>query len=80
MPTRGVFPMRWGCCTQALVYPRDQCPQLVQWIREKDKVSIDVMVESYADEKRLERLAIEPQLMQHAGVRIYGQYEYYIGI
>jgi hypothetical protein len=68
MPTRGVFPMRWGCCTQAMVYPRDQVPPLVEWIHEKDKVSIDVMVERYADEKRLERLAIAPQLMQQVGL------------
>jgi hypothetical protein len=68
MPTRGVFPMRWGCCTQALVFPRNQVPPLAQWIRERDKVSIDVMIERYADEKRLERLAIAPQLMQHVGL------------
>lgn len=68
MPTRGFFPMRWGCCTQAMVYPRDQVPPLVEWIHERDKVSIDVMIERYADEKRLERLAIAPQLMQHVGL------------
>ena len=65
MPTRGVFPIRWGCYTQAMVYPRDQVPLLVEWIYKRDKVNIDIMVERYTDKKRLERLAITPQLIQH---------------
>jgi hypothetical protein len=54
-PLRGVFSMnKYGCCTQALVFPRGQVLELTKWFEGRVKVSTDVMIDDYADERRLE--------------------------
>ena len=74
-PPKGVFVMnRYGCCTQALIFPRDRVPPMVKWFRDwstvlnRAYISTDVMIDYYADEQGMDRLALGPQLLQHVGL------------
>jgi hypothetical protein len=68
-PPKGVVSMnKYGCCTQALVFPRDEVPGLVAHLREKGSGQTDTMIEEYADANGKERLALGPQLVQHVGL------------
>lgn len=71
-PPRGVFVMnRYGCCSQALIFPRTQVEGMKNWFQAKGRqmVSTDVMIDAYADEKGFERWSYAPQLVQHVGLR-----------
>jgi hypothetical protein len=68
-PPRGVFRMnKYGCCTQALVFPRHEVPGLVALLRGMGAGQTDTMIEEYADANGKERLALGPQLVQHVGL------------
>jgi hypothetical protein len=58
-----------GCCTQELVFPREQVPALMARLQEKKNGQMDSMIEEYADQTRLTRLALAPQQLQHVGLR-----------
>lgn len=59
---------KYGCCTQALVFPRSQIPGLVVYLKQEGSGQTDIMIEEYADAKEKERLALGPQLVQHVGL------------
>ncbi len=68
-PTKGVVEMNTkGCCAQALVYPRNQVPALIDHIREVARGPTDLVIEKYANKAELARYAIVPQLVQHVGL------------
>ncbi|KAF2219286.1 hypothetical protein BDZ85DRAFT_225084, partial [Elsinoe ampelina] len=68
-PLRGVVPMdKWGCCTQALVFPRYQVESMVNFLRERGSGQTDALIEEYADRSGLGRWALAPQVVQHVGV------------
>ncbi|TVY43147.1 hypothetical protein LSUB1_G001318 [Lachnellula subtilissima] len=68
-PPNGVFKMnKFGCCTQALIFPRTQVPELTSYLREIGTGQTDTMIENYADERGKQRLALRPQLVQHVGL------------
>lgn len=68
-PLRGVIKMnQYGCCTQAMVFPRDQVPALVEFLEERNNGQTDSMIEEYADMTGLDRFALAPQVVQHVGV------------
>lgn len=47
----GVQPMnQFGCCSQALVFPRHQIPSLIGFYRERRIGFVDVLTEEFADE------------------------------
>ena len=58
-----------GCCTQALVFPRQQIPPMIEWMRMKKHGQTDSMIEEYADIKGLDRYALFPQAVQHVGLQ-----------
>ncbi|KXS94684.1 hypothetical protein AC578_10363 [Pseudocercospora eumusae] len=66
----GLHPMdQSGCCSQALLYPRDQVPGLIRRF-EQDLSGIkpvDALIETYADETGLKRWAVVPCPFQHVG-------------
>ncbi len=46
-----VYKLNWGgCCSQALLYPRNQVPALVEYLRRVKSGQTDMMVEDYAGE------------------------------
>lgn len=68
-PIRGVITMNvHGCCTQALVFPKEEIPALVNYLSGVGHGQTDTMIEDYADKTGKQRLALGPQLVQHVGL------------
>lgn len=69
-PVNSVFKMnKNGCCSQALLFPRSQVPELSSYLRERGAGQTDMIIEDYASERGKQRLAIRPQLVQHIGTQ-----------
>jgi hypothetical protein len=69
-PRNGVFKMKkFGCCTQALVFPRGQIQELSIYLKQIGIGQTDTMIENYSDERGKQRLALRPQLAQHVGLQ-----------
>ncbi|GAM35627.1 hypothetical protein TCE0_017r04105 [Talaromyces pinophilus] len=69
-PMRGVVEMnKYGCCTQAMIFPRDQVPNLVNFLRDRNGGQTDSLIEEYADAEDLRRFALAPPQVQHVGIR-----------
>jgi hypothetical protein len=67
MPT-GVHEMpRFGCCSQALVFPTFKAQQLVAYFKERHIGYTDVLIEEFANERDELRFALTPSVVQHAG-------------
>ncbi|KAF1850046.1 uncharacterized protein K460DRAFT_400132 [Cucurbitaria berberidis CBS 394.84] len=64
----GVHEMsRFGCCSQAFVFPRQKAIELVDYF-EKSRIGfVDVLIEKFADERRELRFALTPSVVQHVG-------------
>ncbi|RAH78318.1 hypothetical protein BO86DRAFT_450381 [Aspergillus japonicus CBS 114.51] len=70
MPLSGVVEMNaHGCCTQGLVFPRDQVDALIAHLTEVKAGQTDSIIEEYADAKSLTRYALAPQQLQHVGLK-----------
>jgi hypothetical protein len=68
-PLKGVERMdRYGCCTQALVFPRSQMQDLIDFLGRRGSGQTDSLIEEYADSGGLERYALAPQVVQHVGL------------
>jgi hypothetical protein len=68
-PIHGVVTMNvHGCCTQALLFPKEQIPALIEHLRGIGHGQTDTMIEDYADQTGKQRLALGPQVVQHVGL------------
>lgn len=69
MPTpQGVIQMpRFGCCSQAFVFPQSRLPDLMDLYRDKQIGYVDMITEEYANANHEVRWATVPSVMQHAG-------------
>lgn len=68
-PLKGLERMdKYGCCTQALVFPRSQAQGLIDFLDARGSGQTDSLVEEYADEQGYERYALAPQVVQHVGL------------
>ncbi|KAK5171011.1 uncharacterized protein LTR77_004155 [Saxophila tyrrhenica] len=65
----GLTRMDAACCTQALVFPRSQVLDVIDYLLERERGQTDLMIEKYADELGIARFAVEPQQVQHVGVK-----------
>jgi hypothetical protein len=64
----GVHEMpQFGCCSQALVFPRTKALELVSYFRYRRTGFVDVLTEDYANEKDELRFTITPSVVQHVG-------------
>jgi len=72
LPT-GVHEMsKYGCCAQAIVYPRTKVTMLASWYEQKRIGFVDTLAEELADEKPEiagVRWALTPSVAQHIGGR-----------
>ncbi|CAO2658853.1 Nn.00g065760.m01.CDS01 [Neocucurbitaria sp. VM-36] len=59
--------LRYGCCSQALVFPRQKAVELVEFFEERHTGFVDVLIEEFADERQELRFAITPSVVQHVG-------------
>jgi hypothetical protein len=55
----GLRRMDAACCTQALIFPRSQVPDVMDYLMERGRGQTDLMIEKYANELGLARFAIE---------------------
>ncbi|KAJ5634785.1 hypothetical protein N7528_002627 [Penicillium herquei] len=64
----GVHQMpRFGCCSQAFVFPRPRIPDLLDLYRSKRVGYVDMITEEFADANNEIRWALQPAIMQHVG-------------
>lgn len=66
-PSPGVHEENFGCCSQALVFPREQVPSLIQFLEEKGQGQVDLLINESAFRKALARYALYPVQLQHMG-------------
>ncbi|KAJ6003368.1 hypothetical protein N7451_005915 [Penicillium sp. IBT 35674x] len=60
---------RFGCCSQAFVFPHSRIPDLVDLYRSRHIGYVDMITEEFADEHDELRWAVTPIIMQHVGRR-----------
>lgn len=66
-PSPGVFDQPFGCCSQALVFPRSKIPLIIEYLQEKRSGQFDLMLDELAAEVGLTRYALYPVQAQHIG-------------
>lgn len=64
----GVHQMpKFGCCSQAFVFPKSRIPELVGLYTSKRIGYVDMLTEEYANERNEIRWAVTPSIVQHVG-------------
>jgi hypothetical protein len=58
---------KFGCCSQALVFPRSKALELVSYFTDRHTGFMDVLTEEFAEERDELRFAITPSVVQHVG-------------
>lgn len=66
-PSAGVFDEPFGCCSQAMIFPREQVPSVIEFLQEKQQGQIDLLLNHLALETGLKRYALYPVQAQHIG-------------
>ncbi|OOO12877.1 Glycosyl transferase, family 54 [Aspergillus oryzae] len=70
---------RDGCCSQALVFPREKTPAILEYMKKMEDATklkpVDSTLERLANEHGFDRLAISPPQMQHVGAASYKEDE-----
>ncbi|KAF9775495.1 hypothetical protein IL306_006412 [Fusarium sp. DS 682] len=66
-PSPGVFKESFGCCSQAMIFPREQVPLLLDSLKERRQGQIDLMLDEIASSNGLDRYALYPVQAQHIG-------------
>ncbi|KAL5603057.1 hypothetical protein FOBRF1_010590 [Fusarium oxysporum] len=67
-PPPGVFKEPFGCCSQAMVFPRAKVPLLIGSLKERREGQIDLMLDEIASSNGLDRYALYPVQAQHIGI------------
>ncbi|KAH7121596.1 hypothetical protein EDB81DRAFT_814126 [Dactylonectria macrodidyma] len=67
-PSPGVFNEPFGCCSQAMVFPRAQVPLMLETMRAKRKGQVDLLLDEIAIRNNLEQYALYPVQAQHIGI------------
>ncbi|PGG98973.1 hypothetical protein AJ80_09428 [Polytolypa hystricis UAMH7299] len=66
-PAPGVFREAFGCCSQAMVFPRESVPGVIEFLRERREGQVDLLLDRYARESGLDTYALYPVQVQHVG-------------
>lgn len=66
-PSPGVFEQGYGCCSQAMVFPRGQVPGLIQFLQKKKRGQVDLLINDYVNDEKLSRFSLYPVQVQHVG-------------
>jgi hypothetical protein len=67
-PSPGVYNENFGCCSQGMVYPRKAIPSLIESLKKSNDGQIDLLINDWARENKLERYSLYPVQMQHIGL------------
>ena len=68
-PAPGLRAEGFGCCSQALVYPRPHVPGLIEQLKKEKQGQVDLMINAYARQTGLERRSLYPVMVQHRGLK-----------
>lgn len=69
-PLQGLVPMdEHGCCSQGLIFARENVPKLIEYLEQEKRGQTDLMIEEFAARESLRRYALAPQQLQHIGLR-----------
>ena len=66
-PSPGVRVEPFGCCSQAMVFAREQIPPTVQFLRDRIEGQVDLMLNDRSRSTGLKRIALYPVQAQHIG-------------
>ena len=66
-PLPGVFNEPYGCCSQAMVFPREAAPVAIKYLRDRHEGQVDLLLDELAAKKDLTRYAMYPVQAQHIG-------------
>lgn len=69
-PSPGVRQEAFGCCSQAMVFPREQIPKVIEYLKERKAGQVDLMLNDWSRSSGLARLALYPVQAQHIGKRL----------
>lgn len=64
----GVFNEPFGCCSQALMFPRESIPLILEYMQEEKRGQFDLMLDELAVEAGYSRYALYPVQAQHIGL------------
>lgn len=70
-PSPGVFQEGFGCCSQAMVYPRETTSSLIQFLEAEGQGQVDLLINKLAITQDLARYALYPVQLQHIGMAKY---------
>ncbi|KAF2667743.1 hypothetical protein BT63DRAFT_299721 [Microthyrium microscopicum] len=68
-PAPGVSVQNWGCCSQAIIMPRERAIGLAELIAEQAGGPPDMSINDYASRNELKRFVLNPVQVQHIGFR-----------
>ena len=57
----------FGCCSQGFIFPRKILPAIMERVNKRTEGFIDMLMEGFAAESKLERWTVVPSLLQHIG-------------
>ena len=66
-PSPGVFQEPFGCCSQAMIFPRSNVPLLIDFLQERREGQVDLLLNDLAQKAGLARYAMYPVQAQHIG-------------
>lgn len=67
-PSPGVAAEGFGCCSQAMIFPREQAPALMDYLKWMKRGQVDLLLKHYAKEEQLLRYNLYPVQAQHIGM------------
>jgi hypothetical protein len=68
-PSPGVYQENFGCCSQALVFRREEVPSLIQYLEAERQGQVDLLVDKSASKHGLARYSLYPVQLQHIGMK-----------
>jgi hypothetical protein len=69
-PRPGVLDEPFGCCSQVLVSPKYQVPRIIEYLLQRQRGQIDLMLDDLAEEDSLIRFALCPVQLLHIGKQV----------
>ncbi|CEI66030.1 hypothetical protein FVEN_g4559 [Fusarium venenatum] len=67
-PSPGVFNEPFGCCSQAMIFPRRQVPLMISELQKRQRGQVDLILDDIAIGNKLDRYALYPVQAQHIGI------------
>lgn len=67
-PSPGIAAEGFGCCSQAMIFPREQVPGLIEYLKWMRRGQVDLLLKHHAKEEDLLRYNLYPVQAQHIGI------------